>query len=347
MQSTQFFPTDDATQNLYAIGIVVVVLVLMYVNMRFHLWANIKKIFMGDSPKESAAGDDSGFIMAYYSSGYKLEPVSSGDVQGMHYTIYITSHLDGYAVQKYAKSGSVIYCLNLPFNTQTHIVGISKKYTVDSIYLDSFLTGNELEPVVLEGDFPDTFNLYSGPDQGTEVRYILDPAAMKFAMDYCTNNFWEISGDEMYIVSAEGQKGSMDLVNDSARFVKEIKPRFTKTKPGEAPVHHESAYSTFGSTQYPCPICQTPMTIHESTQTCPNNHGMLVNARYIVKLKDKQAQPPASIGKPTKHGVITCPNCNVSMVQVDYQESGLIIDSCTSCPLRWLDASEANKIANP
>ena len=43
---------------------------------------------------------------------------------------------------------------------------------------------------------------------------------------------------------------------------------------------------------------------------------------------------------------VICPNCQHPMVLVDYQDSGVEINSCEHCPYRWLDADEITELAS-
>lgn len=284
-------------------------------------------------------------IMAYYTQGHALSQLATGKINNMRYAALMTTAMpETLGAEQNTGPGALIYTLNLPFNTQAHIVGVSQKYAISSAFLESYLKLSNLEEITLEGDFPNTFSIFAEPGQDVQVRYILDPKAMQFAVDYCASNFWEIAGDEMYIVATADQKGSMDLVTDSTKFVEEIRPRFNKPNPGDDPVHHETPYGEYDGDPLQCPICQKTMVLNTDWQTCPANHGILINGRYVIEIRYKELAAPVELAKPVEHGVITCPNCHNQMQPVNYQQTGVIIDSCNKCPFRWLDSTEAAKI---
>lgn len=95
-----------------------------------------------------------------------------------------------------------------------------------------------------------------------------------------------------------------------------------------------------------CPACS--VTLSESSQgmlMCPTGHGILITGRFLSDIEDAPSIPEKSIQAvgDTKHAV-TCPHCAAVMHKVDYNHTGIVIDSCAECHYRWLDAGEYQKI---
>jgi len=218
---------NSLTQTDIVIGIIIstVVLALFYLDRRYALYSNIRQALFPNSQLDEVDNNDA-MIMAYYTKGHSLMNVSAGQADGMAYSAFLTTKMQQgtYKDEQNTDAEAIIYNLHLPFNTQGHLIGISKKYAVSGEFLESFLIQSGMEEIVLEGDFVDAFKLYAADNQDVIARYILDPAAMAFVMDYCANNFWEIAGTEMYFVAESSQKGGMDILKSTAQFVQEIKP---------------------------------------------------------------------------------------------------------------------------
>lgn len=305
------------------------------------------KIASRSSTKNRSQQTNRALILSYYTKGYELKLINRDSIENMNYSIYTTSSFVNQnpdePIQTNTEPGAMIYNLALPFNTQAHIVGISKKYTISNFLIQDYMLLHDLEGINLEGNFSDEFAIYARKDQGSITQYILDPAAMAFISDYCKNNFWEIVGDEMYIVSGADQQNGMIFLKDSLEFVRQIKPALIKTQSGEEPVHHELPYGVYDGGELPCPLCNKPMTVKEKWLECPDHDGILINGRYLVEMHDKKLQPPVS-SAPKQHGDIKCPSCQSAMQRVNYQNNNIFIDTCPNCPFRWLDSDEAVKI---
>jgi hypothetical protein len=313
---------------------VIIAIILAYKYLR--VTDRIKNYF--GSPKSPDINTQ--LIMAYYTNGFDLMPLEHNKIDNMRYSVLITT-AGNQKSETLASHGTLIYVLQLPFNTQTHIIGVSKKYQLEGFFLESFLAANNMEEIFLEGDFIDKCNIYTSKGQGFLTQYILDPKAMEFIVDFCENYFWEIAGDELTLVKTKDQTGEADLIGLSARFVKEIKPAIKQS--GE-PVKHDPPYGIYDGKPLPCPLCKSTMIVKNDWLECPSGHGILINARNIIKfINENQPITEAQINE-IKHNQVKCPNCGTLMDLVNYQNTGIIIDSCTKCPFRWLDASEATKI---
>ena len=64
----------------------------------------------------------------------------------------------------------------------------------------------------------------------------------------------------------------------------------------------------------------------------------------LGNLESKSIKDKVEVGAIQGSDVLYCPNCSNKMDKVDYNLTGIIIDSCTACPYRWLDAGEVAKI---
>lgn len=324
-------------ENLLLLISSIVVAFLFFLRY-FGITAKLSSIFN----KNDTTTIDTPLIMSFFTKDKELTPLNRGKVNGMRYMLYITNALKGYSEPTMLGNNALIYVLQLPFNTQAHIVGISNKYNMDSNFLKTYISTNCLEQISLEGSFSDKCKIFAQPGQGPLTQYILDPKAMQFIIDFCADNFWEIAGDELTLIKTEDQKGGINFLDISTRFVQEIRPAIEQK--GE-PVKHEAPYGVYEGGPLPCPICKTPMTVKADWLECAQGHGILINGRYVIKIRDKQLSVEETKENPAAHGQIICPNCNTPMQTTNYQNSGVVIDSCTNCPFRWLDANEAKKIA--
>lgn len=95
-----------------------------------------------------------------------------------------------------------------------------------------------------------------------------------------------------------------------------------------------------------CPICSKQLVEHQSLFRCADNHGTLVTGKYLSDIEDKPVpEPSGQVLADTKHE-IHCPHCAAMMHKVDYNGTSIMIDACTKCHYRWLDAGEIAKIKN-
>lgn len=283
-------------------------------------------------------------ILSFYTAGHSLVSAGTGTLDNMHYATYITTPGSDPTVG-YVDELAVINVLDLPFNTDTHLIGLSKEHHVDRLKFANFARANGMEPVVLEGDFRDYFDLYAAKGEQVDVRTVLDPKAMEYVVDYCKSNFWEINRAEMYFVASSSDSKNTDIFKEAAEFVTEIKPALKPGQPGAPIVHHEVAYGEYDGPPLACPVCKKTMTSNSLWHTCPDGHGFLMSGRELAALHSGTFKIDIDASKAEQHGAITCPNCHNPMVEVDYQESGVTIDSCERCPYRWLDADDAAKLA--
>jgi hypothetical protein len=158
-------------------------------------------------------------LLGYYTIADKLTALSNGQISGMPFSVIATS-----------RSNAIIYCVQLPFSAQVHLLGIPK--TEDVVQLRPTLGKSLMEPVQLEGDYQKYFSLFveKQDTSQTQSRYVLDPKAMAFTVDFCRSHSWEIIGPELYFVQAGmlHESDPTSTFDDVANFVAQIRPSIAR-----------------------------------------------------------------------------------------------------------------------
>lgn len=234
-----------------------------------------------------------------------------------------------------------LYTVELPFVAAAHLLGMSK---VDKLPVLIKTDNSALEPVALEGNYSEYFSLYADINEQMEARYILDPKAMVFTMDFSANYNWEIVGSTLFFLS-DDKAPSFDLID---QFVNEIRPAIDS---GVRPERHshDLPYVTIQPLQMDCPICSMRMQPAESWLACPRHHGILVTGEQMLRLR--KAADPKLLTTSLKNKdqitgrALTCPYCKAAMRETVYQHTTIGVDVCTSCRYRWLDYKELDEIA--
>lgn len=292
--------------------------------------------------------NNASLVMSFFTQGHKLQLLKRSTIQNLTYNIFLTSDENPKnSGDPNTEPGAILYKLELPFYSSGHIIGISKKSKVERFFLESYIEAHGLIKINLEGDYSDVFSIYATPGQEIISRYILDPKAMAFTIDYCTNFFWEIIGDEMYFVNTKSIKGETNILQDSVKFVEQIRPATADSANNQKLVKHEAPYGEIENKPLNCPICKTTMTVTKYWYACKNQHGILILGRDLINIKKGSLKINESVKAQTNHKTIVCPNCKQEMKPVNYLQKGIIIDSCTNCAFRWLDAGEAKKLSQP
>jgi TFIIB-like protein len=257
---------------------------------------------------------------------------------------------------------NIIYAIDLPLSVELHLLCIPKNYSrLPDINLSS-LTAN-LEQVTLEGDYSNYFLLYARPAEQSTSRYVLDPAAMAYQVDFCANYMWEIVNHGLYFISEQTLPDSSII----DAFIEELLP--------EVP-HEISSMSEFknqqvikqverlGSIQSKlgCPICAKNLIKSQTGEwlVYPDWHGYLITGSQLMKIRTTQnenlmIQLSSLLGRPPKiitpsasksdHQTIDCPNCGTKMDPTTYQYTKITIDVCPNCIYRWIDNSELDIVA--
>lgn len=291
------------------------------------------------------ADDEQPLLLSYYSRGLDLQNMASGKHKGVGYSVLMTLKPSMRLFETWAPPGALIYRIEMPFHTEAHIVGLSKKHRLALPEVESFVKANHLERVTLEGNFPDIFSLFAAPGQQTQARYVFDPAAMAYVADYCKNNFWEIAGDELYFVSERDHQAG-NVIANSAEFIDQIRPALTSAFSGKKQAKHEAPYGKYRGPVMKCPACATDLTQCTHWFECPSCNGHLLHGKDLIKANRGQIEAPENMSSTVteRPSSIQCPHCQNPMTIVDYQFSGVHIDTCTKCPYRWCDAGELAKI---
>lgn len=99
------------------------------------------------------------------------------------------------------------------------------------------------------------------------------------------------------------------------------------------------------SHQLICPVCQAALAqTQNEALICNSGHGLLLTGKMLHEGLSIQSDVPPQSSQQNITKPLQCPNCSNEMVKTDYDSKGVIIDSCPSCPYRWLDAGELTKI---
>jgi len=71
-----------------------------------------------------------------------------------------------------------------------------------------------------------------------------------------------------------------------------------------------------------------------------------MSGKLLGELKELNIpdETPSAQSQDTAKKNLICPHCSAPMQKVNYNDTGIIIDSCTNCPYRWLAAGEIEKI---
>lgn len=235
-----------------------------------------------------------------------------------------------------------LYSVELPFMSAAHIVGVSHG---DSLPVKIQVNDSALEEMVLEGDYPNYFSLYVDHGEQSSGRYVLDPKAMAYTVDFCKQYNWEIVGDTLFFLSSS-ELPTYELVDN---FVQEIRPAVDI---GEHPPErhsHDLPYVTIQPRHMDCPVCQTRLKPGAQWLACPNGDGILLTGEQLIRLR-LNADPKmlaSALKNKEEEGtrMLTCPYCKSSMHLSQYQNTDIYLDICSSCRYRWLDYKEVDTIA--
>lgn len=95
-----------------------------------------------------------------------------------------------------------------------------------------------------------------------------------------------------------------------------------------------------------CPFCKNTLKAHSDEHyICPVGHGTLLSSSILNDIEELSITDTTSAGKTRlQHQPISCPKCSKVMQIVDFNSTNILIDACTKCHSRWLDAGEVHKI---
>lgn len=292
--------------------------------------------------------DNSAVLFSYFSLGNDLLAADKHDLKdvpgGANSVTLITmprkfnSAIESVAVD----SGKAIQLIELPFRSRLHLLAISTGGDLDQ--LNPTIGTTAMSAVRLEGDFGNYFSLYIDKGQDFQLRYVLDPEAMEYVVDFCHKYHWEIIDDFMYIVA----KSAPARDNIIAEFIAQIRPAIETKENTPVRPKQKQVQTWPKQSQFKCPVCHKNMREYKHWHECVSGHGQLVLGGNL-KDADLKEQFISKGGKDSnlrleKEHNITCPNCSKPMTPVQYGGSKTVIDSCTSCFYRWLDAGELSHI---
>lgn len=231
-----------------------------------------------------------------------------------------------------------VCAVELPFVSGVHLVGVPTNISV----LKWHLRIGNYEAVELEGNFNNIFSLFAEPRQQSQARYVLDPAAMVFVMDFCSKYVWEIIDDTLYFVS-ENTVPTLDTVDE---FVRQIRPAI-EVPSDRARNPAKLPYTNGFGRKLHCPRCAEKLVLGRAWMACPNGHGFLLSGSQLIderESSDTVEYDPAAAAQNMIDEHLTCPYCGGAMQKNRYQTGNLVIDVCTQCPHRWLDGPEIKPI---
>lgn len=329
---------EEYMASPFATFIVVMVVILVAIVVVAILLSRSSKKRINTSRSMSVRGQNSPLLIGMVSRHGELALVADGYTPSDMRFSYIMSLSLIYSPNPLYG----LYVVELPFVAAAHVLGLTKgQPTPLKVDINS---STNFEKMTLEGDYPNYFDLYVEKDQQMEGRYVLDPKAMVFTVDFCRNFNWEIVGSSLFFLSAS-ELPTHAIVD---QFVAEIRPAVDTGKP-TLRHSHDLPYVTVQPLKINCPICQARLKPGDEWLLCPSNHGILVTGGQLIRLR-QSADPKllASVlaGNEVHDGrVLACPHCGAEMRAVKYQNSGMYIDSCSMCRYRWLDYQETDEIA--
>ncbi len=238
-----------------------------------------------------------------------------------------------------------VYAVELPFKSGVHLLGIPKK----GEDFDINTWGSVMEPVVLEGDYPNYFSLYADIGEQQQTRFVLDPKAMVFTVDFCKDFSWEIVDDTLYVASEE-RTAPLDLIN---QFVREIRPAIEVASDRTQDPQLKMPYAHFEGREIDCPICTKQLVPAAEWLGCPDGHGVLVTGSQLQSIRGvnhaggvdiPEVNVERSGNNPVGHTELQCPYCHSLMKSTQFAFTNVQIDVCPKCMFRWLDAGESKRL---
>jgi Zn-finger nucleic acid-binding protein len=280
-------------------------------------------------------------LFLYYTMNRSFLPLHKIDKGDSRVYIYSSfNYTDG--------NTATMFLVHLPFKTKIHLLAITKRKDMSQFRIEKI--NSVMEPVLLEGDFHNFFTLYTEKGMQTDSRYVLDPKAMAFTMDFCKSHSWEIRGSEFYFVQENFSNVEGDTTwmwDDIDQFIKEIKPAVAMPL-SEEELRIRNPYGS--AVQHPdkiiCPICATKLSVtSEEIYECINGHGCLLHGSDMLKLRnnDLQLKFANKSNLDSNHSTVKCPSCNTKMEKVKYAYTNKDIDICNNCQFRWIDSGELTK----
>lgn len=294
----------------------------------------IKSVFRKFRPHTVRGGS---VLLAYYIGDADVQQLASGKIGGMHYTAMAI--LGGISGQDSPGKTALVYRVELPFASRIHLLSVPKRS--GAVQLNPALGNSIMEQVDLEGNYYEYFSLYCQKGMQAETRYVLDPKAMVFMIDFCQSHNWEIVDNELYFLQESGTGSSDDktaMFGDIEKFVAEIRPALERPL-SAADIARITPYGQDRREHLPCPLCGAAMPNTDNRFQCPAGHGILLSGKALASMMSGRRIEAKEDAVPRDHD-LRCPGCGHTMNRVGYNGSAMIVDSCTKCTYRWLDESE-------
>lgn len=235
-----------------------------------------------------------------------------------------------------------IYSVELPFVSAAHIVGIA--HLTD--YTPAISLDIPMEELKLEGNYAKHFSAYTESGMQASSRYVLDPAAMNFTIDFCAKYHWEIVGSYLYFLCYK-EVPSFEIVDT---FVTKIRPAIVQKND----VRDNAAnlpYTFNPARRIQCPICQQRMVAANNSLSCANHHGSLLTGKQIFELRDNaslsvkvNALKISSLPDISSETHLTCTYCGAPMTHKWLEGTKLYVDDCTKCQFWWIDQDQLEQL---
>ena len=233
-----------------------------------------------------------------------------------------------------------ICSVELPFKSGAHLIGIPSH---PDAALSLNLNLHDTHPVTLEGNFNDSFSLSVVDNDQSGARYVLDPAAMAFLVDFCSKYYWELESDSLHFLSA-GLPPTLETVDE---FIRQIQPSVEvpsdRTKnPAKLPYRHVHGRKIL------CPRCSERLVLGRAWMECPKGHGFMISGKQMLEERRSEESITYAAAQSIIEGArapIACPYCGTMMDHAPYQlTKNVMVDTCPRCPHRWIDGNEISYI---
>lgn len=241
-----------------------------------------------------------------------------------------------------------IYAIILPFDTDTHLLGIP---TANDFIRIMPTVSTLLEELDLEGDYGSYFHAYVEQGGQSVARYLLDPEAMLYSTMFLKSCIWEII-DRTLLLLDDSLLPDLEVID---QFIANITPATAPTPALSVQVIASTEETRpYRGTLF-CPLCHGSLSLGKNWLTCTAGHGYLLTGAQLLQTRRDSSSFAKQLstimgrvpkfytpGEPITHSTIKCPNCTNEMQPLNYQDTNILIDVCRSCPYRWIDVNELN-----
>jgi hypothetical protein len=159
-------------------------------------------------------------LLAAFTRGKTVHPMAVAPIAGYPSYVFMTEH-------------GVVLSVELPFHSDVQLVGFSSKSEPRSDEIRAVTNEYGLEKVVLEGNFPNYFEVYTEPTKQTDVRVPMNPKTMAYLVDFCQSHTWEVRDNMLSFASSDKLKKEVDdptvMAADVKSFVEHIRTSRLRT----------------------------------------------------------------------------------------------------------------------